>query len=207
MSPVSSDPRRPDRTLVVSVSSSSKKAGKSTLASYLVKELGADYGLKVSSGGAHGPEGLVSDRDLISAPGTDTGALVEAGATLVLWVNAPPGELERELDEAMGAFRGGGILIVEGNSALAHIKSDFAVFLMSVPFSTFKPSALAALAKADLVLVNLAGELAVADVGSLAGELAERAPGAKVLFFEEGQFESAMRKAAHMARLTLGTDP
>jgi hypothetical protein len=47
---------------VVVVTSSSKKAGKSTLAAYLVRELGAASAVKVSAGGTHPTsEAVVTD--------------------------------------------------------------------------------------------------------------------------------------------------
>jgi len=169
---------------IISVSSSSKKAGKSSLASFLVRELGADFGLKVSSGGAHTTsETVITDPEVIDCEGTDTGHLKEAGAKLVLWVNTEEGMLEGEITRALDMFPSGGLLLVEGNSAVPYLNPDFAVFLMSVPFEDFKPSANLALLKADLVLV---------DEDSLAGKTGKdhieeqvriRSQGAKVNFY------------------------
>ena len=169
---------------IISVSSSSKKAGKSSLASFLVRELGADFGLKVSSGGAHTTsETVITDPEVIDSEGTDTGYLKEAGAKLVLWVNTGEGRLEGEITRALDMFPSGGLLLVEGNSAVPYLNPDFAVFLMSVPFEDFKPSANLALSKADLVLV---------DEDSLAGKTGKdhieeqvriRSQGAKVNFY------------------------
>ncbi len=188
--------------LIISVSASSKKAGKSTVASHLVRELGADYGLKVSSGGTHGESRLVTDPDIISAPGTDTGALSAAGAGLVLWVNAPPVKLLENLELALAMFGPGGLLVIEGNSALAHVSPDFAVFLMNVPFEDFKPSAALALEKADLVLVNLTGALAGLDRTRLESEIRERATSASVYFYDEGSYAAALAVTDSLARIT-----
>ena len=182
-----SDGARPDggRTRIITVSASSKKAGKSTVAAHLVRELGADYGLKVSSGGSLAGQPLTSDRDEISRHGTDTGALVEAGAGKVLWVNAEGERLARELERALSMFPRGGLLVLEGNSALEYVEPDFAIFVMSVPFDEFKPSAALALEKSDLVLVNRAGKLGSLEKAGLERSLRERAPGAEVMFFDE----------------------
>jgi hypothetical protein len=184
---------------IISVSSSSKKSGKSTVAAFLVRELGADYALKVSKG-SHAPSPIVTDPELISRPGTDTGALVSAGARKVVWVNASEGMLDVELRQAIGMFPPGGILIVEGNSALKHLPVDFAVFVMTVPFEEFKPSAEAALAKADLVLVDTRGPLAAEPEESVRAALAVKVPGALVLFYSsEAELEEALGETALMA--------
>ena len=198
---------RDNCNFIISVSASSKKAGKSTVASHLVRELGADYGLKVSSGGTHGESRLVTDPNVISTPGTDTGALVAAGAGLVLWVNASPGKLREELERALSMFPPGGLLVIEGNSALAHISPDFAVFLMSVPFEDFKPSASLALEKADLVLGNLTGALAGLDRPSLESEIRGRATSASVYFYDESSYATALAETVRLVRSCWGQTP
>lgn len=191
-----------DRLVIISVSSSSKKSGKSTVASHLVHELGADYGLKVSSGGSHAGQRLIDDPAVIKKPGTDTGALIQAGAKHVQWVSAPPSELRGELEKALSGFPTGGLLVVEGNSALLHLSPDFAVFLMTVPFEEFKPSATVALEKADLVLVNLDGKLSGADPGKLERLIRERSTDATVIAYSGGSgLDAALRETARLARL------
>ncbi|MCJ7652493.1 MAG: hypothetical protein MUO75_02200 [Actinobacteria bacterium] len=194
------------RLKIICVSSSSKKAGKSSLASYLVRELGADFGLKVSSGGTHPtPETIITDPAIIEKKGTDTGSLVEAGARTVVWVNAEKSRLSEELERALLLFGGGGLLVAEGNSALEHLDPDLSVFLMAVPFDEFKSSAESALARSDLVLVDLTGPLSKYGRAGLASELEALSQGAEVLFYEdERDRELALREAASMARTRLG---
>jgi molybdopterin-guanine dinucleotide biosynthesis protein len=193
------------RTRIVSVSASSKKAGKSTVASHLVRELGADYGLKVSCGGSHAEQPLTSDPDVISRPGTDTGALFAAGAGLVLWVSAPASKLAAELDRALSMFPAGGILVVEGNSALDYVRPDFAVFLVNVPFEDFKASAFSAMEKADLILLNRAGKLATFDAAQLERSIRERAPDADVIQHDDRpeSLAFALAEAVRLARIHL----
>jgi hypothetical protein len=194
------------RTRILTVSSSSKKAGKSTLASRLVKELGADYGMKVSSGESHRTASpIITDEKIIGRPGTDTGALVEAGAGAVVWVNAPTDKLGRELRRALDMFPPGGIMVLEGNSALGYLDPEFSIFLMNVPFEDFKQSAGAALSRADLVLVDMRGPLAGTDGNSLLGEIKERAPGAAVRFYrDDGEMRQALDAAVLAAGRRLG---
>ena len=188
---------------IISVSSSSKKSGKSTVAAFLVRELDAEYALKVSKG-SHSPSPIVTDPELISRAGTDTGALVSAGARKVIWVNASEGKLDVELQEAIEMFPPGGVLVVEGNSALEYIAPDFSVFVMTVPFDEFKPSGVLALARADLVLVDMRWNLAGEQEDSIGRGLAERAPGARVIYYSDEQgFDSALERTAAMARRAL----
>ncbi|MBU4193409.1 MAG: hypothetical protein KKF66_00235 [Actinobacteria bacterium] len=170
---------------IIAVTSSSRKAGKSAVASYLVRELGAEFGLKVSSG-SHAPAGsLTTDPKVISRKGTDTGKLVEAGASRVLWVHAEPGRLNAQLQRALAVFPEKGLLVVEGNSAAVHLDPDYAVFLMAVPFDQFKPSALPALERADLVLVDLTGALGELEPTSLEAEVNRLAPSAIVISYDD----------------------
>lgn len=190
------------RRFIVSVGASSKNAGKSSLASFLVAELAADYGLKVSSGGMHDDHGVVDDPVEVAAPGTDTGALIRAGAKKVLWVSSPPERLEADLERALGMFPPGGTLVVEGNTALTLLESDFSVFVMNVHFDSFKPSAALALERADLVIVGLGRDLPESARPVIERELASRAPAAELLFYTGGmnEFETAMRQAADIIR-------
>lgn len=185
---------------IITVTSSSRKAGKSVLASYLIRELGAEFGLKVSSG-SHAPTGsLTSEAGIISTPGTDTGKLVEAGARRVLWVHADPEHLRSQLERAMSMFPEEGLLVVEGNSASAYIEADYAVFLMGVPFEAFKPSALPALQRADLVLVYRSGALLDVEPSLLEKELTPIAPRARIIFYDEDSRAEALSETARLIR-------
>jgi hypothetical protein len=198
--------RQPGPSTIISVGSSSKKSGKSRLAAFLVRELGADYGLKVSRG-SHSPSPIVTDPELISRPGTDTGALVKAGAKKVIWVNASEGKLDEELRQALEMFPPGGVLVMEGNSALGHLPVDFAVFVMTVPFRDFKPSAETALSRADLVLVERRGPLSSVPQEKIEEALSEKAPGARVLFYSgEPGLPEALKEAARAARSATGLE-
>jgi len=188
---------------IISVGASSKKAGKSRVASFLVGELQPAYALKVSSG-SHTPSAIVTDPELLAKPGTDTGALLAAGARKVLWVNASGNRLAANLEQALAMFPPDGTLVVEGNSALEYIAPDFSVFVMTVPFDEFKPSGGLALARADLVLVDMRWNLAGEQEDSIGRGLAERAPGARVIYYsDEHGFDSALKRTAAMARRAL----
>jgi hypothetical protein len=188
---------------IISVGASSKKAGKSKVASFLVSEFKPTCALKVSSG-SHTRSAIVTDPELLGRPGTDTGALLAAGARKVLWVNASGNRLAAELEQALEMFPADCTLVIEGNSALEHIEPDFSIFVMTVPFVGFKPSAEQALAGADLVLVDMRWNLAGEQEDSIGRGLAERAPGARVIYYSDEQgFDSALERTAAMARRAL----
>jgi hypothetical protein len=193
----------------ISVSSSSKKAGKSSLASFLVGELGADFGLKASSGGTHHTnETIITDPEVVGKKGTDTGQLKDAGAKLVIWVNSSEERLGEDLVRALDMFPPEGMLLVEGNSAVAHLDPDFAVFLMSVPFEDFKPSADIALSRADLVLVDEDNAVGKRKREPFEERLRARSKGAEVIYFRNEQERiSAWSAAARMIRERLRDQP
>jgi len=192
---------------IVVVTSSSKKAGKSTLAAYLVKELGASSAIKVSAGGSHPTrDAVVTDVGQLASPGTDTAALLGAGAKKVAWVNTTKEEAGAGLARALKGMPPG-VLVIEGNSAVESISADFTVFLMAVPFEDFKPSATAALSKADLVMVNRSGKLGDLDLRELKKEIRGRAPDAEQVFYRPPRDGAlAFEKAAKQARKSLGLD-
>ena len=188
---------------IISVGASSKKAGKSKVASFLVSEFKPTCALKVSSG-SHTRSAIVTDPELLGRPGTDTGALIKAGAAKVLWVNASGTRLAAELERALEMFPADCTLVIEGNSALEHVEADFSVFVMTVPFDEFKPSAEQALRKADLVLVDMRWNLNGERQDSIAQGLAKRAPAAQVVYCsDEPGFASALEGAAATARRAL----
>lgn len=188
---------------IVSISSSSKKAGKTTLSTYLMRELPAEYGLKVCAD--HHVPPIIEDMEIISKQGTDTGALVEAGARKVVWASSRTADgLARVIPKALGLFPEHGVLIVESNSALLHISPDFAIFVMSVPFSEFKPSALKVLPMADLIMLDMRWSLKDRDVHEILGELRELAPGTRTLSYaDERGLREALQEAACIAREAL----
>lgn len=196
--------RRDTRGLrIVSVSSSSKNSGKTTLSAYLIRELGAEFALKVCRD-RHAPP-VTADPGIIREPGTDTRVLSEAGAEKVVWASSETDEgLARATAEALALFPRGGTLVVEGNSALDHLSPDFAVFIMSADFTEFKPSAFAALDRAGLVLLDLRWNFKGRKADDVLRELKERAPGTDVIAFSDGRgFRDAMLETARRARQVL----
>lgn len=189
---------------IVSITSSSRKAGKSALASYLVSELGAEFGLKVSSGG-HAPSGsITSDTRIIETPDTDTGKMIAAGARRVLWVHADPTEMDDALRRAVSMFGGEGLLVAEGNGASLYLDPDYTVFLMGVPLADFKPSAFPSLERSDLVLVDRSGVLGEISKSALEKDLFRLAPGPSIIFYDDNTgMKTAQAETARLIRAAL----
>lgn len=146
--------------------------------------------MKASTGGTHHTdETVITDPEVVERKDTDTGQLKEAGAKLVIWVNTSEDGLEEDLAKALDMLPHAGLLLVEGNSVVAHLDPDFAVFLMSVPFEDFKPSADIALSKADLVLVDEDGAVDKTKEDRFEEQLQTRSKGVEIIYYrgEEGR--------------------
>lgn len=186
---------------IIQIGASSKKAGKTTLADYLVRQLKAEFALKISSGGHH-PEidPITSNPDIISKSGTDTGRLVKAGAKQVIWVSAGQDDLERYINEALSMFGEDGILIVEGNSGSRYISADLTVFIMNSPTRMFKESAHLAMTHADIILADLADKLTTREKEELLEDIRKSAPNALIIKFTETEWDTAFRKVSEIIR-------
>lgn len=170
---------------VVCVGASSKKAGKSRLATFLVRNLSAVCAIKVSAGGDHLPEGeITTDPDILRLPETDTGRLAEAGAETVLWVHASAREISGPLRRAIGMIPDDCVLVIEGNSAIPLAEADLSIFLVGAPVRDFKPSAYRALPFVDLLLVELP---AAGEMNLLEEELRSLSPRARILFYADSR--------------------
>jgi hypothetical protein len=187
---------------VVSVGSSSKKSGKSSVASFLVRDLGIDFGLKVGSG-SHAETGIITDESVLSRPGTDTGSLLKAGARKVIWVNSPAGELGSDVRQSIEMFPAGGTILIEGNSALDYIDPDFAVFVMTVTYQEFKPSAVGAIGRADIVLVDQSLATGLRGREAVESEIREHAPQARMLWYPAGDLEAVLPRVADAVKRSL----
>lgn len=188
----------------VQVGASSKKAGKTALAEYLVRELKADWALKISSGGHHaGDSPVTTNPRIIARPGTDTGKLVVAGAKKVVWVSSSEPELEKYIKEAMEMFEDKGLLVVEGNSGSKYLEVDFTVFIMNVPVRLFKESAYNTISKAKIVLTNRSGTLSESEGHELHEEIPRLSPNAEIIELFDGDYNAAFSKVTDRIRKDL----
>ncbi|MDD5448011.1 MAG: hypothetical protein PHO53_02435 [Actinomycetota bacterium] len=187
----------------VLVGSSSKKAGKTSFSCFLVKALGADLAMKVSTNSEHREDyGIISDPAKTQKPGTDTGRLWGAGARNVVWVNTSgePKKTRRLIEDSIEKTGSKGLLIIEGNSSFGCVPEATSVFLMDVPIEEFKPSATSAIRHANLILVDTSKKLKEIRREKLAKDLRERAPGARVIFYSEKEKAKIWEEATKLVK-------
>ncbi|HEX8178611.1 MAG TPA: hypothetical protein VF525_03625 [Pyrinomonadaceae bacterium] len=91
---------------------------------------------------------LRSGRAETYAPGKDTGRYWDAGAANVHWLIATDGQVEQGIKEALARVHAPGVLI-EGNSFLPYVQTDFVIMAVARNIGRIKPSARRALARCD----------------------------------------------------------
>ena len=77
----------------------------------------------------------------------------QAGASPVYWVRTDPLLLEKKIEELL-ALINKPLLIVEGNSCLKYIHSDYSIFIANPSFRDFKESAWISIKSAHMILVK-----------------------------------------------------
>lgn len=199
------------RCRTILVGGASKDAGKSTVSSMLISSLGLEYAMKISSGGEHNPDQIVTDRAVLMTPGTDTWKYARAGATGVLWVDATPDQLPGAIPRAMAMFPAGEAVLVEGNSAFPLLDSCFSLFIVNLPIALFKPSALSAIERSDLVLIRRTPQVVSSGEKAVIQEARSRNRAAEIVVVDDGlpaMKEAIMLKSAViMGRLRMHSPP
>ncbi|HSW62482.1 MAG TPA: hypothetical protein VLH56_04085 [Dissulfurispiraceae bacterium] len=100
---------------------------------------------------------ITDDPHLIEQPDKDTAEYRAAGAERVLWVQAPPEQLQELMPQAMDMLSDLDIIMVEGNSPIEFLRPDGVICIVSSGAASGKPSARKALQIADL-LVSISAE-------------------------------------------------
>jgi molybdopterin-guanine dinucleotide biosynthesis protein len=158
--------RRPS---IVAVSGLSSNTGKTTLACELIARLPGWEAIKLTRGHYRScgkdPNGccvsdLLRDEPLTRSGreanyefGKDTGRFWDAGAVNVHWVIVGEDQVEAGINEALSRVQSEGV-IVEGNSFLEFIETDFAIICARAGENKLKSSARRTLAKADALYLS-----------------------------------------------------
>ena len=158
-----------NRPLIVAVSGLSSNTGKTTLVCDLIKRLPGWEAIKLTRGHYRScgkdPSGccvseLLRDEPLIRSgrdanyeKGKDTGRFWDAGAVNVHWVIVGEDQVEQGITEALGRVETAGV-IVEGNSFLEYVETDFAIMCARAGENKLKTSARRTLAKADAIYLS-----------------------------------------------------
>ncbi|MDD3717570.1 MAG: hypothetical protein PHP28_02765 [Actinomycetota bacterium] len=170
---------------IITISGANKDIGKSSLVAYLVEHCRECAAMKVTLHEER-PDGeaVVEEREPVEKKGTDTARMLEAGAFPVFWIRTTARDLPEDLGKALARIDAP-VVVVEGNSVLAHLEPDFAVFIMGRGFGDFKPSAFDAIRKAHTVVVNGEESLSGGEILSLEREIKKMNPGAKIVVVSE----------------------
>ncbi|GEM_PF-1028003 len=140
---------------VIAVGGSSKKSGKTRVASRLIQALKIDCAVKVSAGEHYFPDReIIEDPDIIRQPGTDTARYVAAGAKRVIWIDTIGANMPHAIGSLNSLCKDCETVLIESNSAIPLIRSDFTVFIAGANPSEFKESALSVVRIADLICIN-----------------------------------------------------
>jgi len=158
--------RRPS---IVAVSGLSSNTGKTTLACELIARLPGWEAIKLTRGHYRScgkdPSGccvsdLLRDEPLIRSGresnyefGKDTGRFWDAGAANVHWAIVDEDQVEAGINEALSRVQSEGV-IVEGNSFLEYVESDFAIMCARAGENKVKSSARRNLQKADALYLS-----------------------------------------------------
>jgi molybdopterin-guanine dinucleotide biosynthesis protein len=154
---------------VVAVSGLSSNTGKTTLMCDLLERLPGWEAIKLTRGHYRScgkdPQGccvsdLIRDQALVRSgreenyeAGKDTGRFWDAGAANVHWVIAGEDQVEDGIKQAIARVKSEGVL-VEGNSFLDYVDSDFAIICARAGENRMKTSARRTLAKADAIYLS-----------------------------------------------------
>src|SRR5262252_6220417 len=159
----------PVRPTVVAVSGLSSNTGKTTLACELLRRLPGWEAIKITRGHYRScgkdPSGccvsdLLRDEPLIRSgreanyeAGKDTGRFWDAGALNVHWVIVGEEQVEQGIKQALSRVESAGV-VVEGNSFLEFLKTDFAIICARAGENKLKTSARRTLEKADALYLS-----------------------------------------------------
>ena len=154
---------------IVAVSGLSSNTGKTTLACELIERLPGWEAIKLTRGhyrscgkdpGGCCVSDLLRDEPLIRSgrdanyeKGKDTGRFWDAGASNVHWVIVGEDQVEDGIKRALSLVQSVGV-IVEGNSFLDYVKSDFAIMCARAGENKLKTSARRTLEKTDALYLS-----------------------------------------------------
>jgi len=157
------------RPAIVAVSGLSSNTGKTTLVCELLRRLPGWEAIKITRGHYRScgkdPSGccvsdLLRDEPLIRSgraanyeAGKDTGRFWDAGAMNVHWVIVGEEQVEQGIREALARVKTPGVL-VEGNSFLEFVKTDFAIICARAGENKLKTSARRTLERADALYLS-----------------------------------------------------
>jgi molybdopterin-guanine dinucleotide biosynthesis protein len=149
------------RPFIIGVGGSHSGTGKTTIASILLTAIRSSRLPVLRSRKRWGAvkytktdfySSLIEDRTILGREDKDTAKLLDAGADEVLWIQAPPGELDEMVSAAIGRLSHLDGIIIEGNSAIEFSSPDIVIFKLGTDGEIVKASALRLIKKADIIV-------------------------------------------------------
>lgn len=137
---------------IIVIAGKAKGVGKTTLASYIIRNLKCRVGaVKTSIHDDQGDNIVTDDPDIIKAEGTDTSVFVRSGADRVIYLISDGEHLRDNLDKAKGLIGNEDYLVIEGNRVLDYLKAALTIYITRKGVEA-KPSAVKAKARADIII-------------------------------------------------------
>ncbi|MCD6239638.1 MAG: hypothetical protein J7K51_10070 [Thermotogae bacterium] len=137
---------------IIVIAGKAKGVGKTTLASYIIRNLKCRVGaVKTSIHDDPGDNIVTDDPDIINAEGTDTSIFVSSGADRVIYLASDDEHLHDSLDKAKGLIGNEDYLVIEGNRVLDYLKAALTIYIARKGVET-KASAVRAKARADIII-------------------------------------------------------
>ncbi|MFN3467704.1 MAG: hypothetical protein ACK4WF_08395 [Candidatus Brocadiales bacterium] len=196
---------------IISITSTSSGAGKTTLAAFLARNLRGLNALKITVQhiGACPKEidcdgcpsmgdtsfKIITDPFVLSQPGKDTARFLKAGAKKVVWLQTQRKCLEMAARQALKLFPSRGKLLVEGNSFLSIRKVAFAIMVAMPRAVELKPSAMKILDKINLFVINKNPSYTDKDIEATRERLLSLRPDCPVVVFDPYHPEPETRVA------------
>lgn len=147
---------------LITVSGAKKDIGKTTLASFLIRRFKPCYAIKCSVHPEYGT-GFVADRSILQQPGTDTARFLTAGAVDVNWLRSDGLSHCSHIQGHLSKYGDDDLVIAEGNTVTHCVSPTVAIFIAGLSIRDLKPSAVEALAMADIVAFFTEADLAAQD--------------------------------------------
>ncbi len=171
---------------IVSVLGTASNTGKTTVASYIIRNL-MDYTCNVNGGNLKSrgldalkitvrhegtcprhsecdtcdthdaPFKIITSDEIIREEGKDTACLLNSGAGKVVWLQTDSDVEAESIEAALECFDKEHILIVEGNSLLRVRDADISILVATPAVKKMKRSAKLLLNRVDIVAINMHG--------------------------------------------------
>ncbi len=139
------------RPVIIGVGGAHSGAGKTTIASLILKRLKGWGAIKYTKTSLYCS--IVEDIKVLSEKGKDTKRLLDFGAEKVLWVQSSFSELQEVLPMAVEMLSHLKGVLIEGNSAIEILKPDVVIFVSGTE-GKMKKGAEKILKLADVVIFD-----------------------------------------------------